>query len=288
MSQADPPKDILDDYLKGGTPLSRAYGQSRQEEPPASLDETILAASRRSVKARPKIAWSPFSSSWMLPVSVAAVVLVSATVALLMKDELRQDTTLYAPVIPPVVEEKSRAAPTPMPVPEAGGGTDSASTSSPRQPPAALTSPSAKTEGAHARQEARPAGPAAGPSAPAAEAPAPTLPAPPPATPGAPEEASAGGQTAPQAKSVADSIAAPAREATTSSEVGSARAKPRMQMMPESAVRTPANVPMEEDPAKWLAHITQLREQGKLAEASASLAAFKQRYPDYPIPPALR
>ncbi len=36
-------------------------------------------------------------------------------------------------------------------------------------------------------------------------------------------------------------------------------------------------------PEEWLKRIAQLREQGKHDEAEASLAAFKKRYPDYPI-----
>ncbi len=41
-------------------------------------------------------------------------------------------------------------------------------------------------------------------------------------------------------------------------------------------------------PEAWLRHIAELREQGKLNEAEASLAAFKQRYPDYPIETILK
>ena len=36
-------------------------------------------------------------------------------------------------------------------------------------------------------------------------------------------------------------------------------------------------------PEEWLAKIAALRAQGKQAEADASLAAFRKRYPDYPL-----
>ena len=40
-------------------------------------------------------------------------------------------------------------------------------------------------------------------------------------------------------------------------------------------------------PEDWIAEIKKLRQAGKLAEAEASLKAFKQRYPDYPVEKAL-
>lgn len=39
---------------------------------------------------------------------------------------------------------------------------------------------------------------------------------------------------------------------------------------------------VDRPPEKWLADIAELRRQGRLAEAEASLAAFRRRYPDYP------
>jgi hypothetical protein len=40
-------------------------------------------------------------------------------------------------------------------------------------------------------------------------------------------------------------------------------------------------------PKDWIAEIKKLRQAGKRAEAEASLKAFKQRYPDYPVEKAL-
>ena len=44
-----------------------------------------------------------------------------------------------------------------------------------------------------------------------------------------------------------------------------------------------ANKPMED----WLARIKLLQQQGKLDEARKELAAFRKRYPDYPVPKTL-
>lgn len=41
-------------------------------------------------------------------------------------------------------------------------------------------------------------------------------------------------------------------------------------------------------PEAWLRHIAELRAQGKLNEAEASLAEFRKRYPDYPIETILK
>ena len=49
-----------------------------------------------------------------------------------------------------------------------------------------------------------------------------------------------------------------------------------------------AETPAALSPEAWLRQIAQLREQGKLDEAEASLAEFKQRYPDYPIETILK
>lgn len=41
-------------------------------------------------------------------------------------------------------------------------------------------------------------------------------------------------------------------------------------------------------PAKWLERIEELRKQGKFEEAKTSLAEFKQCYPNYPLPASLK
>jgi TolA-binding protein len=41
-------------------------------------------------------------------------------------------------------------------------------------------------------------------------------------------------------------------------------------------------------PEKWLERIEELRKQGRLDEARASLREFSNRYPDYRLPESLR
>ena len=73
---------LLDEYLRGDSLLSRAYRETGREEPPAHLDAAILAqakaatAPRRSSKPR-----------WFMPLSLAATVMLSVGVVLLMSRE---------------------------------------------------------------------------------------------------------------------------------------------------------------------------------------------------------
>jgi hypothetical protein len=58
-----------------------------------------------------------------------------------------------------------------------------------------------------------------------------------------------------------------------------------------SAPPLPADNPeraVDVAPEKWLARIEELRSQGRLDEARASLLEFKRRYPDYRLPDSLR
>jgi len=85
----------LDEYLRGDSPVSRAYREEAQELPPAHLDARILAEASRAGAAPKRVAKSPFSSNWMVPASLAAVlVLAVSVVALLQVEPARFD---YAP-----------------------------------------------------------------------------------------------------------------------------------------------------------------------------------------------
>ncbi|HKU69634.1 MAG TPA: hypothetical protein VJQ51_02235 [Burkholderiales bacterium] len=78
----------------GGTPgdadrdprLDRLYGEIPHDEPPAHLDAAILAAAHREVGARPRSA-SERLRAWRVPVSIAAVVVLSVSVVTLVREE---------------------------------------------------------------------------------------------------------------------------------------------------------------------------------------------------------
>src|SRR5260221_2943994 len=60
-------------------PVSRKYRQLAAEQPPPALDEAILAAARRSAE--------PWARRWAVPLSLAAVVVLSVTVRLRIQQE---------------------------------------------------------------------------------------------------------------------------------------------------------------------------------------------------------
>jgi len=68
--------------------IRELYRQSASEQPPAHVDDAILAASRKAVLSRPRSA-APFSGRWQLPASLAAVVVVAVLLVPLLQQEPR-------------------------------------------------------------------------------------------------------------------------------------------------------------------------------------------------------
>ncbi|MCZ6525501.1 MAG: hypothetical protein O6928_02935 [Gammaproteobacteria bacterium] len=77
----------LQDYLQGDSELSKTYQLASKELPPAHLDDVILAASRKAVKSKPYLAFSPFASNWHVPVALAAVLTLCVTLVISLQDE---------------------------------------------------------------------------------------------------------------------------------------------------------------------------------------------------------
>src|SRR5258705_9246612 len=67
--------------------LTAIYRAAEQDTPPPALDTAILAAARREVGARPRPAGYSFVRSWRGPLSVAAVVVLSVSLIMLMREE---------------------------------------------------------------------------------------------------------------------------------------------------------------------------------------------------------
>lgn len=66
--------------------LERLYSRMSREEPRGELDQAIRAAARREVQARPQ-ALGARLRRWTLPVSLAAVVVLSVSIVTLIRDE---------------------------------------------------------------------------------------------------------------------------------------------------------------------------------------------------------
>jgi len=74
MSKDDQEDRELEAYLKGDSALSKTYQALAEEEPSARLDRVIMAKARRALPRRG--AHHPFALHWMVPVSLAAVLLI--------------------------------------------------------------------------------------------------------------------------------------------------------------------------------------------------------------------
>ncbi|MEY4730593.1 MAG: hypothetical protein RL020_1751 [Pseudomonadota bacterium] len=99
---------ILDQYLAGKSHLSESYKQIALDLPGVELDSSILAASRREVNARPKSAGAEGWRKWQMPFSIAALLVVSASLTLTMTEhEKKSAETVLAPA-PIVVTEESK------------------------------------------------------------------------------------------------------------------------------------------------------------------------------------
>jgi len=141
-------------------------------------------------------------------------------------------------------------------------------------------------------------------AAPTEAKPAPPPAAKPPLTPSPPAQTpfpnSAPAQLS-HAEPTSPPMAQPAPKPTARPEAKPAFAPPPPSVQPMAKPESRENAPAaaadslsklertaELPPDKWLERIEELRKQGKLEEARASLAEFRKRYPDYRLPDALR
>jgi hypothetical protein len=133
-------QDDLERMLAASRELRSRYRAAAQEEPSAQVDDAIRARARRAVGARPRSAGSPFGSSWRMPLSIAAVLVLSVTLTVMVT---RQDQHL------PSADQSSarKAAPERAPAP--------AMTPAEPQPQAAKPAANAKEDAAGSREKAR-------------------------------------------------------------------------------------------------------------------------------------
>lgn len=225
--------------------LDRAYRAGAREEPPARLDAAILAAARREVGARPH-AVSARLRAWRVPVSIAAVVVLSVSLVTLVREEgggkleeppamdLHSKPAETAPAPPAAAPEAAKAPAHATPPAAAPAATDDA---------ALGATASAKIAGEAARREDRArAGQPAAPERPAARPDA-AAPSPQPfqAAPAAPErrpvlaaEPAAGAGTATQSAGIRGSEV----EASATPTEPAAAPKPAARMMQRDRAAT--------------------------------------------------
>ncbi|MCW5575470.1 MAG: hypothetical protein KIT13_05190 [Burkholderiales bacterium] len=250
--------------------LAAIYRAGAEAGPPAQFDDAIRAAARRAVKAGPR---GGGLRRWQLPLSLAAVLVLSVSVVTLMREQGadRPEALLLPPaeVQPRAAEEpqaveKSQADPAPPSAPEAEVRRRGLDKSAPPGRPAAPAEPPPAAVSGQKRAappvESR-AGPAETDAAPAfAEDAAGVRP-----ERQVPRPSSA---PAPLADMPAGHSAAPARSAIL--------AAPDPTALWRDLVEASAE--------QWIERIVELRRAGKTADADALAAEFGRRFPGQRLP----
>ncbi len=222
--------------------VTAAYRALGVEEPPRALDEAILAAA-----GRPARSWS---ARWAVPLSLAAVVVLSVVVTLRIQHE--QPELATAPAAPAAAPPAPREAPTQALQPQVEDQVKPTAKAA-RKPEARQAEPKHFAE---AQSERAPA-----PAASAAVAQAPAPPA-------------ASGELA--SRRDAETAAHAPRAAAALAKRAPAEAAP-------AAEPSAANLAAEA-PERELERIARLRAEGRHAEADKALAEFRKRHPEYRIP----
>ncbi len=274
MNPKQPDRDAFESYLQSESSLSRVYKATAKETPPVELDTRILERARQAVHRQAHAARSPFANNWMIPVSLAAVLLLTVGVVTFMFEFEKTDTPLLpettpapsldstlekgAPLIRDKVPEADDMLRSDQPVDE-----KAASKAKRRlviEPPAAsipavegLTKTRRQSQKTGEMKQVVPAEPEAASAQTADER----------------MRSSASGGAATRIES---------QEMRPKKENKSLESKGALHSLDEASEVNEMMTPEE-----WLAKIATLRAQGKQAEADASLAAFRKRYPDYPL-----
>jgi resuscitation-promoting factor RpfA len=79
--------ELPHDDVERDSKLTAMYRAAAQDAPPAALDAAILAAAHREARARPWPAGFAFAHSWHVPLSIAAVVVLSVSLVTVMREE---------------------------------------------------------------------------------------------------------------------------------------------------------------------------------------------------------
>ena len=310
MSAASDDRE-LDEALANTAQLRQRYRAVSRDEPPDVLDALIRTAARDQAVPRSARAPSRLTATWRVPLSIAAVVVVSVTVSVLVAErhgELPRDADRSVTVPPAAPKDEKRAEPgaAQRRLPSEGKGPVEPERAVPKEPAggrrAAGASPS--SDAFSTPPESRPFDEPFKTQQPAVEAPrqnaappaakqqaAPPAVASPPAQPGRPgalrDEVRSEARTheAPdRVPSPEGQVEALQKERAAPQTVAPAAAKLEQgHAVPEKKSASQAPV-WESDPDAWLKHIDELRLAGQGAEAEASFRAFRDRYPDYRLP----
>lgn len=255
MSPEERDDELLQEYLEGDSALARLYRQGADEQPGRDLDARIRAHAHNALAHNKRVAHSPFARNWMVPTSLAAVLVLSVTVVVLMPEPVEVPGPETVNAMPEAVitrERPARAADAEL------------------EP--AADSAVAPAEAAKRRKQASDDGAAGGRAAEFASG---------ARQPGKEDDKALGEERKEQAPRV------------QSLSVDEAQSSPPAPAALESASQTaPAPHPMpppaiRDEPSAWLRFIESLLKEQNEDGAKSNLRAFRHRYPDHPLPASL-
>jgi hypothetical protein len=240
--------------------LSRIYKDAEMPEPPQRIDEAILSASRRAAGSQPRSSWSGRVWRSRVPVALAATILLSFTVTLMVWQDSGEIDTGPVAKKPGTVEERAETAASTLPGARSTPDTGNRRERGGEKP--------ALAEGSDA---SRPGFVRDAPIEPARAAPdsgeARTA-----------RESKVAAQALPAAPRAPAAAASPRREAAlqradgASGPAGSVAGGEAKQRRPET----------------WIEDIRRLKAQGRTEDVVRELAEFRKRYPEYLLPEDLR
>lgn len=310
MNDEKRPQPPITDRLAGEERLSRLYQETTTEVPPPGLDATVLDAARQAVRQKPRRVYFLASRKWAVPLSLAAALVVTIGIVRSLQYEMESPVPIaQTPAVPrpssvarsderdealhkrreqkqsqaeeaPVTthQEMEPLGKTAVPDPKVSLPTPAAKLSAPAERQVSHDAPKVQA------QESLQAVPVPAQSS--------LPPGSDPASVAEQEKANVGASAAkphsqtPEQEHASQGPALRDEAAGTTSlrvseddlrSVGGREKRAKAEMVKKDAL----------PPEAWIAEIKKLRQAGKLAEAEASLKAFKQRYPDYPIEKAL-
>lgn len=296
------------DLLAGEEHLSQLYQETSKEVPPPGLDVTILDAARQAAHRKPRRVYFLASRKWAVPLSLAAAFVVTIGVVRSLRHEIALPVSLtrapaepQSSIAPPLddwakpqqqeqeLSQAKEASSTMQQTTESLGklaDTDTKRFSLPSAP--TLLTPTERQGHWDAprlqAQEQPRSVPLPVPSSPSSALVSDMVPDQGKANVGAiatkPQPQTPEQEQVSQGPARRDEAAGTTSLRVSEDDVRSVEGR-------EKKIKTEMVKKDALSPEDWIAEIKKLRQTGKLAEAEASLKAFKQRYPDYPVEKAL-
>ena len=231
--------------------LSKHYRELEALEPPAALDQKILAAARQATESHAPLVAPAGRHRWYYSLAAAAVLVFAVALTLHLDRDRPDPEAMYAPSVRGEIKQ--------APKPEAARPR-----AEPQRPPAFTPDPQASAPRAAER----------------ARAPAPRV---------EPElarsdvmRAQEAAETAAASRSRADETRAAQDRAATAKQPQAAS-----RSMAAGAPTLAAAAPPE-NPERWLERIAELRSRGRHADADRELANFRKAYPNYQLSNVMR